>query len=814
MNSLLEPTAEVDTLNPCDTQPVDAAALPATLAHIQNLIPPLWRLQDYVAVNPFLGWVDQDLLATHQAMTQLRPCSLLMPISWYRQAWAQQRFTQDDLLAALERFAQLHPMCAQTVDVQALIATLNQPSATSHAASSQAYHTIAQLLDAHKHSQWEANIVDDISRLCASHYDQGQALWKSPWRDRSLFEDWKHTARISRRMEKQGLSGFRQRVASLPDQPVDAIAKALDQLGVPGEHRKNFLLCQLYSVAGWASYIRQRVSEHELDGQVDSDFVALLAIRLTYDAALRAAAGDKLSACPWPTDDDVLESAAVVDDSIARNILQLALEHAYQQQTLKRLLTPPAKAATAHQPHTQMVFCIDVRSEVIRRHLETVDAGIQTLGFAGFFGLPMKVIPQGQAEGIAQCPVLLQPSIPVHACSDQHAHHHHATQSAQWMSKRFQLSPNSSFHFVECLGGLRITQLLASTLRSLTPVRFKNASPHVLDTLTHTLSLDQQCDLAQSILKNTGLQNRLSPLVILCGHGSDVTNNPYQASLDCGACGGHSGEPNARLAAAILNNPAVRKQLAQREIVIPEDTHFLPAVHHTTTDQIELLDLDTLPASHTQQVAALQGVFTQAQKITALERSARLGQTPLADVIRRSQDWSEVRPEWGLAGNAAFIAGPREATAHLDLQGRTFLHSYDAAQDGDGKILELIMTAPMVVASWINLQYYASTVDNHAFGSGNKTIHNVVSQMGIISGNGGDLMTGLPLQSVHNGKDWEHQPLRLLVILHATRSAIDNVLARHTHVNDLVMNQWISLVSMENGQAYQKQSDGTWGMVA
>ena len=59
------------------------------------------------------------------------------------------------------------------------------------------------------------------------------------------------------------------------------------------------------------------------------------------------------------------------------------------------------------------------------------------------------------------------------------------------------------------------------------------------------------------------------------------------------------------------------------------------------------------------------------------------------------------------------------------------------------------MTAPMIVAHWINMQYFASTVDNDHFGSGNKTIHNVVGRFGILSGNGGDLMTGLPWQSLH-----------------------------------------------------------------
>ena len=60
-----------------------------------------------------------------------------------------------------------------------------------------------------------------------------------------------------------------------------------------------------------------------------------------------------------------------------------------------------------------------------------------------------------------------------------------------------------------------------------------------------------------------------------------------------------------------------------------------------------------------------------------------------------------------------------------------FMHSYDESRDPEGKVLEQIMTAPMIVTNWINMQYFASTVDQKHFGCGNKTIHNVVGKFGV-----------------------------------------------------------------------------------
>jgi hypothetical protein len=177
---------------------------------------------------------------------------------------------------------------------------------------------------------------------------------------------------------------------------------------------------------------------------------------------------------------------------------------------------------------------------------------------------------------------------------------------------------------------------------------------------------------------------------------------------------------------------------------------------------------------------------------------------------QRADDWAQTRPEWGLANNAAFVIAPRGRTLGVDLQGRCFLHDYDPGRDADGRLLEQIMTAPMIVANWINMQYYASTVDNKRFGSGNKTLHNVVGgRIGVFEGNGGDLRIGLPWQSLNDGERWLHTPLRLTVVVEASRESIDKVIAGHETVRQLVHNRWLYLMRLE-GNRMESYHDGSW----
>ena len=234
---------------------------------------------------------------------------------------------------------------------------------------------------------------------------------------------------------------------------------------------------------------------------------------------------------------------------------------------------------------------------------------------------------------------------------------------------------------------------------------------------------------------------------------------------------------------------------------------------------MKIFDEATAPASHRAEIAALKERLAAAAELARLERAALLGVEKgtgtRQKILARSRDWSQVRPEWGLAGNAAFIAAPRARTAGLDLGGRAFLHSYEHDKDDGFRVLELIMTAPMVVASWINLQYFGSTTNNKVFGSGNKTLHNVVGQIGVLEGNGGDLRTGLPLQSVHDGKRFIHEPLRLNVFIEAPEAAMEEVMRKNEDVRALVENGWLHLHALHSdGRIRRFRAPGDWRDVA
>jgi len=782
---------------------IDLQALETAADAAARQIPPLWPLASTVAVNPFLGQTTATLAETGARLARVGDVPVTMPRRWYRDRIASGQITDADLAAVLAA----SPHARKPGSLAAL-----EAAAADEGPAPDPLSSIAQLAARASGVDWPGIVADRIGIWAGGYFDRGQALWAAP-RNRSAWSAWRAYATHDLTPEIMGLNGFAAFVADAPDRPVEAIARAVERLGLRQAALDTYFHQLLLSLGGWAQYARHELWRAELAQSTDSTITDILAIRLLWEEALF---GQYEAAV---TDDWAKVCAAhelpiePTEDGIVDEILQEAAERAAQR-GLADTLAAPVPDAGDERPALQAAFCIDVRSEVFRRALEAVDPSIRTLGFAGFFGVFAKHRRFASDVDELRLPVLLNPTVA--SCSGGDAEEA-AELAARYRARakrawgRFKLAAVSSFAFVEAMGPVYFGKLMRDGL-GLSRNRVPNDPAPRFDP---DLDLDTRIGAAETVLRAMSLTDGFARVVLLAGHGANVVNNPHASGLHCGACGGYSGEVNARLLARLLNDGDVRDGLVSRSITIPDDTLFVAALHDTTTDRVTLYDRDATADGHAADLTQIRQWLEAAGKVTRGERALRLPRAAdEGDIDMRARDWAEVRPEWALAGCKAFIAAPRFRTAGRSLEGRAFLHDYDWRQDGERGfgVLELILAAPVVVGSWISLQYYGSTVAPDTFGSGNKLLHNVVGGIGVFEGNGGPLRAGLPWQSVHDGERFVHEPLRLSVCIEAPREAMTDILERHEGVRALFDNRWLHLFAMdsEGRLAWRYAGDLQW----
>ena len=793
-------------------------------------------LGTFIAVNPLAGLQNMPFEQAIRRASDVYGMRGSLPEDVFRALYRQGRITDADLDAVLLR---RHPNLVDEPDIRlgdrdvAAIDILRADLLHGHPATEpqRRFTTRAEQTS----RELAADIDAHAATWCAAFLGGGS--WSMPDHADGFYTAWRKSVRHDRTLPRAA----RRKLRTTPERADDAALNALEVLRIGDEDRVVYLQAHLTRLPGWAAHIQWGT-----DRATGIDLLQYLAVRLHLEAALvqatsRTAVADAHRS-PAPTareraqhllavwhagtfDETEQATVARILATVpvgARELLwQQAFEGHYQDRLLTALANVDADAdADTNSPvpvHAQVVTCIDTRSEGLRRHLES-HGGYQTFGFAGFFAVAIRFTGLLGGDPLDLCPALISPRHQVSEKPGGDARRHVAgatgLAAAESSFHTAKHSHTGSFTLAEAAGFLAAPLAAAKTAAPAASGTVRRrlrewvapTPPTVL--AVSDMPLSERVLFAQALFRSIGLIGNFARLLVLCGHHSTTENNPYQASLDCGACGGQGGDPNARTAALILNDPEVRAELRVSGIAVPDDTLVIAAVHDTTTDRVTLLDEHLIPPGHRADIDRLRAHLALAGEALAEERCADLPGAPrrrsparaARHVAERSLDWAQVYPEWGLAGNAAFIIAPREITTGIDLQRRVFLHSYEAEVDADGTALENIMTAPLVVAQWINCQYYFSTVAPDTFGAGSKTIHNVVGDAGVLAGHVGDLRLGLPRQSVRFADRLIHEPQRLLAVVQAPLSRIDTIIDRNPLLKQLFDNDWVCLAARENAR--------------
>lgn len=644
-------------------------------------------------------------------------------------------------------------------------------------------------------------------------YDEGQATIGIPCKKYGLFVSIYSLLEFDKNIiQSQEALVFYQRLKKSNNQNIYFIIQTcLSYLKISADEYENFITLLLTTLPGWSSYIQYLKSWQTcLDSkEYESLFEEYVALRLLIvslispDVALKAIEILKVSASELSLDTQLLQDMS-------------QLENRYQDELCKKIKNSlDEKLLEQKKVKAQFVFCIDVRSEVVRKQLEEVGL-YQTYGFAGFFGLPICIKNNQNQEKYASCPVLITPKSTVTIDFKDHAYKKSAT-NYYLMTRIYQsLKYNiiTSFAVAEAIGliaGLLIIlrTFFSKLFLSLQGLVIQDTDLDDLRLSLDEISLSDQKIYALQALKMIGLTDNFAPVIVFCGHGSATENNAYRSALDCGACAGRHGGINGHILALILNKPEIRSYLQNEGISIPQETIFLGAEHITTTDDITIFSQDVTTLDSL--LKEIRTDLVEVKKRLHALRAVDLDET--SNIEKRSYDWAQVRPEWGLSRNASFIIGHRNFTKNIALEGRAFLHSYDWNIDPDGSLLQTIFSGPLIVTQWINAQYLFSTLDNVAFGSGSKITQNIAGKIGVTQGNMSDLMSGLPLQSVYTTDTKAYHLIqRLVVVVLAPRELIDTVLQSTPNISELLKNEWIYLICFDpiNNQFYIKNTELIW----
>lgn len=583
---------------------------------------------------------------------------------------------------------------------------------------------------------------------------------------------------------------------------------------------KRYLFDQQFSHHGWSGFV-SAVEDNPVT-LLDTRKISLKEL-IFFELLLEIDALEYKKKGEWrPLKESLRDYTPEWDENFALSELdqvlflwQEAFEWSYYDEVLSGIMTHLPQSQASHPDYSfQAVFCVDERECSLRRHLEGTDDNCATYGTPGFFNVEFYYLAEGAQFYEKLCPAPVTPKHLIKAVNGKH-------------KRKFELLYGSGSHhpltgwfFATVLGLWAFVKTLLMLFRPRMSPAISDAFAHMDETsalqfesseppqyeneLQLGFTVTQMADRVEALLKSIGLVDHFSPIVYILAHGSSSANNPHHGAHDCGACSGRPGSVNARVFSLMANHSEVRKLLAVRGIIIPEQTSFIGGMHDTAADEIRFFDVEKLSESVKEFHHSKLNNFHYALELNAKERSRRFASIQTkksAGSIRksiksRSVSLFEPRPELGHGTNSVCIIGRRSISRRLFLDRRAFLNSYDYRIDPEGKILTAVMRPIGPVCGGINLEYYFSRMDNHKFGAGTKLPHHVIGLFGVTNSVDGDLRPGLPVQMIE-----VHDPVRLLIVVEHYPEIILKAIQSTPEMYEWYINEWVNLVCVYPGRA-------------
>ncbi|SET96662.1 hypothetical protein SAMN05421676_11298 [Salinibacillus kushneri] len=837
-----------------------------------RVIAPLWPISSFAARNPWMGLENQSFEQVAGWLKNTYDIDIYPSVSMILAAKRKGEIEETYVKKGLQRWLDSYSFDIPRDRAERFcLAALKLDSLPSNLLSSNKLEKLVEEFSGLNTNSIEVTSTEPISshienqdgerlvhildyhviKWCKLYLDDYQAGWSMPNREEGFYRAWRCLIQYDPALSKKE----RKSLKNWPQEAHMALKEALSLLEIPKSEIQSYLESHLLSLPGWAGIILWRTQQSSNEHALLTEY---LAVRISMEWALvkpylpltNQQSKKKVSITPllaswlhwgdltveeWSQmsvaeQNEYLSFAYSFDEKLRRKLWLEAWEQTYTDRLSQKIVSNKRETNNKESPLAQLAFCIDVRSEPFRRHLEK-EGPFETIGVAGFFSLPIATTKLGSKQSHSSLPVMLKPKHKINESASEsklksYQQRKQAVNSLSYTFKMMKQNVLASLLLPELSGPWLTLQMIA---RSFVPSRTDSSirklreswvrKPDTKLSLHHVqkkeeelsigFSKEEKVNYARQAIKMMGITERFAPLVVICGHGSQSINNPYSSSLDCGACGGASSEFNARVLATLCNLPEVREGLSSEGIEVPEETVFVAAEHNTTVDELHWLYVPELSEAAQEAFDRIESIMPKVSQNANKERLTHLPnfklklKNPKAEAHRFAEDWSEVRPEWGLARNVAFIIGQRELTQDCDLEGRVFLHNYDWKQDESGDLLADIISGPGTVTQWINLQYYASTVAPHYYGSGNKATQTVTSGLGVMQGNASDLLAGLPWQSVMKS-DYEayHSPLRLLIVIQAPKEYVERLINNDYSFREKVQNGWVRLARVD--------SDGLW----